>query len=393
MEHQLNELMKFAKGLRLLYVEDEELSRSMTIEILKMFFDNIIVAYNGQDAYEKYNENSIDFIITDINMPKMNGIDFIKLVRKENKDIPVFILSAHSDTSFFLDSIDLGVDGYLIKPINSTQFIDQIRKKVHKLYLQRELEEYHEKLEEKVKSQVDELRAKDKILIHQAKLATMGEMMDIVAHQWKQPINVIAMHTSLVNEFSSEGLPVDKEMLSECYQKVDFQIKHLLNTLDDFRAFFRPCENIEKISLKELFDSVMLLIHDDIIKSQIKISLDIDEEIVVEVNSSEIKHIFINLINNARDEYVNKNIKPRNITISSFVEEGRVFIDTIDEAGGIPEDIINDIFKANFTSKKDSGGTGIGLYMSEFIAKKNNGELLAFNNETGAVFRLALEHI
>lgn len=391
MEHSLNELIKFAKNLKLLYVEDDELSRVQTLDILNMFFSDIVVAVDGAKACEEYDKVKVDFIITDINMPKKNGIEFIRYVRQSNKDIPIFILSAHSDTSFFLDSISLGVDGYLIKPIDSSQFIDQVRKKVHKLYLQQQIKEYHETLEQKVQIQVQELRAKDKILIQQAKLATMGEMMDIVAHQWKQPINIISMHTSLVKEMHSEGVDIAEGILDDCYDKVEYQIRHLVKTLDDFRAFFRPNENVDIVTLKEIIDSVLVLIHDDLIKNKINLKIDIDEHIKIEVNPSEIKHIFINLINNSRDAYIENSIKQRDIIISSRLEDQKVIIDTCDNAGGIKEDILPNIFKANFTSKKCNGGTGMGLYMSEFIAKKNHGSIYATNKNNGTCISLSFK--
>lgn len=388
MEDSLHELMLFAKKLKLLYVEDDESSREQTIDILKIFFEDILVAVDGAEAIDIYENNFVDFIITDINMPKVNGLKFIEHVRNKNKDIAVFILSAHSDTSFFLNSIDLGVDGYIIKPIKSEQFVDQIRKKVHKLYLQKQLKDYHENLEKKVKQQVNELRKKDKMLIQQTKLATMGEMMDVVAHQWKQPINIISMNSSYVKELMDEGMDIDKQMIDMCYEKVSGQIQHMVNTLDDFRAFFRPSEKIETIAVDEILKSVLLLIHDDLIKNNIKVKLDLQEDLIIDVNTGEIKHIFINLINNARDAFKEKNIKPKQITIKAFKNNDKVQIETIDNAGGIPNDVINSIFEANFTTKENSGGTGMGLYISKFVAKKNHADLFVKNIENGACFTL-----
>lgn len=388
MLESLNKLMKFAKELKLLYVEDDEASRVQTLDILKMFFDDIIVAVDGADAIQKYENNDVDFIITDINMPKINGLKFIEHVRETNKDIPAFILSAHSDTSFFLDSIDLGVDGYIIKPIKSEQFIEQIRKKVYKLYLQQQLKEYHENLEHKVKEQVEELRAKDRMLIQQTKLATMGEMMDIVAHQWKQPINIISMNSSFVKELMDEGMEVDKEMIDKCYKNVSGQITHMVKTLDDFRAFFRPSQKVETVNLDQLIQSVLLLVHDDLIKNNMFVEVEIPENFTIDVNTGEIKHIFINLLNNARDAFLQNSIKPRNIKIKAYKKDDKTYVDTTDNAGGIPEHIIKNIFEANFTTKEKSGGTGMGLYMSKFIAKKNHANLTVDNTANGACFRL-----
>jgi len=388
MEQPLNELIQFAQNLKLLYVEDEETSRVGTIDILKLFFKDIVVAVDGVDASLKYDSSEVDFIMTDINMPKKNGIEFIQYVREKNREVPIFIISAHSDTSFFLESIRLGVDGYLIKPLDSEQFIEQVRKKVHKLYLQQQLQEYHENLEQKVIEQVEELREKDKILIQQSKLATMGEMMDIIAHQWKQPINLISMHTSFVHEMYDPQKGISFEEIDECYTKVKHQINHLVNTLDDFRSFFRPNENIELVKMDQIIDSVLLLMHDELMKNTLEINVDIQSDKYISVNSNEIKHIFINLINNAKDAYEETHIPKKLIDITSQYKDGVLTVNFQDYAGGVPENIKDDIFKANFTSKAHKGGTGIGLYMSNFIAKKNHGSMGVSNKNGGACFSL-----
>jgi signal transduction histidine kinase len=388
LDYSLNELITFAKNLKLLYVEDDQISRDQTFDILNIFFSDIVVAVDGVEACELFDTHEIDFVITDINMPKKNGIEFIKHIRQNDKQIPIFIFSAHSDTSFFLDSISLGVDGYLIKPIESTQFIDQIRKTVHKLYMQKQLLEYHNTLEEKVQAQVEELRAKDKILIQQAKLATMGEMIDIIAHQWKQPINVIAMHASFVKEMHEMDGFSSADMINECHAKVEYQIKHLIRTLDDFRSFFRPSENIEVESLQNIMSSVVLLVNDELIKNNIDLQTNIDEAIKLKVNINELKHIFINLINNTADAYTLNHIKPRPIIISAKLIDKKVHIEFCDKAGGIKKEILPHIFDANYTSKKESGGTGMGLYMSKFIAKKNHGTIKVKSENGGTCFIL-----
>jgi signal transduction histidine kinase len=391
LDYSLSELITFAKNLKLLYVEDDQVSRDQTYDILSIFFSDILIAVDGAQACELFDTHDIDFVITDINMPKKNGIEFIQHIRQNNKQIPVFIFSAHSDTSFFLDSISLGVDGYLIKPIESTQFVDQISKTVYKLYMQQQLLDYQHTLEDKVQAQVEEIRAKDNILIQQAKLATMGEMMDIIAHQWKQPINVIAMHASFVKEMHEMDDINTADMISECHSKVDYQIKHLTRTLDDFRAFFRPSENIEIESFKNIINSVLLLVNDELIKNNIIMQTDINEDIKLKVNVNELKHIFINLINNSSDAYKINQIKPRPITITASLMKEKVDIKFCDKAGGIKEEVLPHIFDANYTSKKDMGGTGMGLYMSKFITKKNHGTIDVKTDNNGTCFLLEFD--
>lgn len=130
----LQELIKCSKEVKLLYVEDNDNAREATLMIFEEFFSTIVTAINGADALEKYDE-SFDLIITDINMPKMNGLDMIKIIRENNKEIPILVLSAHNESDFFLDSIRLGVDGYLLKPIDIEQFLSSLNKVISKIKL------------------------------------------------------------------------------------------------------------------------------------------------------------------------------------------------------------------------------------------------------------------
>lgn len=128
----IDEVVKYSRHLKLLYVEDNMDSREMTSMILEDFFDDILVAVDGQDGLEKFRENDIDLIVTDINMPKLNGLEMIEKIREIDRDIPILILSAHNEDDFFISSIKLGVDGYLLKPIDTDQLIlmiDKITKK------------------------------------------------------------------------------------------------------------------------------------------------------------------------------------------------------------------------------------------------------------------------
>ncbi|MEA2100822.1 MAG: EAL domain-containing protein [Campylobacterota bacterium] len=135
----IKEIIKYTQNLKLLYVEDNENTRDATIMILEELFDNIIVAVDGKDGFEKFNNNDIDLIMTDVNMPKMNGLDMVEKVRELNADIPILVLSAYNESGYFIDSIKLGVEGYLLKPINLEQFLSVLGKVTTKLKLQYEV--------------------------------------------------------------------------------------------------------------------------------------------------------------------------------------------------------------------------------------------------------------
>jgi PAS domain S-box-containing protein len=128
----VNEVIKYSKDLKLLYVEDNEDAREMTTMILEDFFDSIIIAVDGEDGYNKFQENDIDLIITDINMPKLNGLEMAGKIRELDDDVSIVVLSAHNEDSFFIDSIEIGINGYLLKPIDINQFCNLIYRVIQK---------------------------------------------------------------------------------------------------------------------------------------------------------------------------------------------------------------------------------------------------------------------
>jgi len=153
----MEELMKFAQELQVLYVEDNQDARESTLGLLDNIFNNITTAVDGQDGLEKFQTKSFDLVLTDINMPKMNGIEMLTKIRETDKDIPILILSAYNESGYFIETIKQGVEGYLLKPIDLNQFITMINKSIEKIYLKREIELYQNNLEEKVQVQTKEL--------------------------------------------------------------------------------------------------------------------------------------------------------------------------------------------------------------------------------------------
>ncbi|NOR58297.1 MAG: response regulator, partial [Sulfurimonas sp.] len=147
MKKIFQECVLYCKDLKILYVEDNQDARTFTLEMLKRFFQEIVVAEDGEDGLNKFKDDKFDIILTDINMPKMNGVDMIKEIKKIDKSIPTIILSAHNEEQFFLSGIKIGVDGYLLKPLDITQFVETLKKSVEKIHLQKKIELYKQELE------------------------------------------------------------------------------------------------------------------------------------------------------------------------------------------------------------------------------------------------------
>lgn len=253
------------------------------------------------------------------------------------------------------------------------------------------LDQYKERLEKRVQEEMENVSQKEKLLKEQSRLAAMGEMVDAIAHQWKQPLNAISMAADLIKCDTTQMAEQKCLEVNEMSETIHHQIEHMTSTLSEFRSFFRPTKEIKSFSLKACINSVKVLLRDELIKNNIEIQQREQEDILILGYENEFKHLILNLINNAKDAFNENNIVKRVIAIGFNETEHHIILQVVDNAGGIPKDIIKDIFKPNVTTKGDKQGTGIGLYMSSQIAQKHNGKLTAQNTNDGARFTLTLE--
>lgn len=232
---------------------------------------------------------------------------------------------------------------------------------------------------------------KNQMLEQQSRMAAMGEMIDAVAHQWKQPLNAISMIVDMLKMDFINKENIDDIYINELDSTVHTQIDHMVSTLNEFRNFLRPSTKNENFYIQTALDNVRILMQDELISQNIHLDVTIDNSIEIFGNRNELKHLFINIINNAIDAFNERDIKAREIYIRCYKEiNNNIYIEIEDNAGGIPDNIINDVFKPNVTSKPEGKGTGIGLYMSTQIAEKNNGSINVHNSELGAFFTITL---
>jgi len=225
----------------------------------------------------------------------------------------------------------------------------------------------------------------EKLLVQQSKMAAMGEMMDAVAHQWKQPLNALSMYSEIIKSDFDEG-NVDKGYITQFSIDIQTQIDHMVNTLDEFRTFFRPNKENQEFALPDVLQSVLLLTKDDLLKNRITVNIEKEDPLTLVGSENEFKHLILNIINNAKDAFNENTIEKRELKIRIIQDDQGNRVEIEDNAGGIPEEIIKDIFKANVTSKEEGKGTGIGLYMSTQIATKHHATLSVQNQNDGACF-------
>ena len=252
---------------------------------------------------------------------------------------------------------------------------------------QEDLDNLNQDLAERIEIEVNLSKQNQKRYEQQAKMAAMGEMMDAVAHQWRQPLNALSMMGDVLLDDYKDG-EVNELYIENIIEDSQIQIQHMVNTLNEFRNFFRPKQEKENFGVKRCIQSVMLLVNDEFLKNNINITIENENEMLIYGNENEFKHLILNTINNAKDAFNEKNIKKRDIKINFNKDESSLHVEIQDNAGGIHSSIIEHIFKPEFTTKEEGKGTGIGLYMSSQIAQKLGGTLSVKNVDNGACFCL-----
>ena len=222
----------------------------------------------------------------------------------------------------------------------------------------------------------EKLTHKEKLLIQQSKMAQMGEMLENIAHQWRQPLSVITTSASGI-KLQQEFKMLTDEQLNSSLENIVKAANHLSVTIDDFRNFYKKDKKAKFFNLKDAVNKSLALINSEFINKEINIEINVDD-IEIFGSENELIQVFINILNNAKDELIKKENQIRVISIYSKQENEKVSISFQDNAGGIEKDFLNHIFESHFTTKEENG-TGIGLYMSKLIIDKMNGEISASN--------------
>ena len=238
-----------------------------------------------------------------------------------------------------------------------------------------------------------------KLLEEQSKLASMGEMIGNISHQWRQPLSVISTGATGMQLKKEFGALTD-EMFNETCETINRNAQYLSKTIDDFKNFIKGDSTSVEFDLKDNIDSFIKLMDSTIKKYNIKTILDLEENVKIKGYPSELLQCFINIFNNSKDALVeNVTEDDRYIFIKQKTTKDTIIITIKDNAGGIPQDLLVRIFEPYFTTKHKSQGTGLGLHMTyKLIVEGMDGSIEAKNvnyeyegkNYTGAEFTIAI---
>ena len=263
----------------------------------------------------------------------------------------------------------------------------------------KELQELNNGLEARINEELEKNREKDKQMIQQSRFAALGEMIGNIAHQWRQPLSAISSTASSVELQMELGIATQED-IKKSYRDIKHYVEFLTQTIEDFRGFFKKDKETVDFDMKEVLKNSLSITNATYKDNNIEIKTKLHEEsLTCNGMPSELSQAFLNILNNARDAIIEKKPLFKGVCIYSEVNEDENVIYFQDNAGGIPAHILEKIFDPYFTTKHQSQGTGIGLYMSKDIIEKNmRGSLSVRNMQqvidgityNGACFRVSV---
>lgn len=349
------------KNYTILYVEDEKESVELIQSLLKNKIKTIFVAYDGLEGLELYKQHLPDIVISDIQMPNMNGIEMTKEIKKINPKQNIIFITAFNENHLLLEAINLGIDKYIIKPILTLESllnpIDNICK---------------------VLSYDTKLKIEDRI-------GAMESILKTISHHWRQPLNLLSIESSAML-LNLETNNTTKEKLTKNLTDIVHTTKSLSHMIDDFITMFNSTisTHTKEFSLIETVGNSIEILRNEIISNNISI-INHTSDIVINQNQVLFEQIILNLLTNSIEAIIEnqKDIDKRYIFIETKKLNNRDFILTIlDSGNGIDDDIKDKIFEPYFSRKKVHSGTGIGLFITNKILRNQFNTELSTQNET-----------
>jgi len=248
-------------------------------------------------------------------------------------------------------------------------------------------------LEKRIQKEISKRREQEEIINQQFKLASMGELINSIAHNWRQPLNNISLLVASLDVRLDINKKIDKFFIKSCIEKINPQIKYMSQTIDDFRDFFKKEENKTTFNLNKLIRKTLSLISPVLENNNIRYEISCNNGIEIYSMSGQLQQAILNIVNNSKDELINKKTKNPYIYINIEEEQSLIRIDILDNAGGIDNSsLLTKIFNPYFTTKNE--GTGIGLFMSKTIIEKNlKGKISASNKKEGLMLSIKLPKI
>ncbi len=356
-----------------------------------MIANNIVhsidVLQNGLKKFFDLLGRNID-INSRIEIELKNKDEFYLMAQMINENVEIARARLQKDLLLIKNATNVVEElkrGHLDKRFAIESSIDELNE------LKSVLNEMLDNLEDRIKDEIKKRVQKEQLLIQQSKLATMGEMIGNIAHQWRQPLSEIGAILMRL-EVKYEYKELDDESFYQTLNECNIILSHMSNTISDFQNFFKPSKKKSKFSLQDACESASFIISSSLRHNNIAFEIDIDNNAEVYGYPREFSQTVLNILSNAKDVLIAR--KVQNPFIKLTIKTGKYYalVNIEDNGGGIKADIADRIFEPYFTTKHAKKGTGIGLYMCKTIIEENMQGYIDFSNtKEGALFRIKLK--
>lgn len=403
--------------------------RAIYERILNKLVDRLYIAENGKAGLEAYSKYQPDLIITDIMMPVMDGLEMVEKIRAQDNMVKLVILSAYGEAEYFMDAIKIGVNHFLLKPVetkrlttlvealansillerkvkeqelqrklaeeNLRQLNQELEKRVEdrtkdlqreirdKIQAENDLKELNLHLEKRVKEELKKREKQQQLLIQKSKLESIGELAAGIAHEINQPLGGISMGLdNILFKLSIDSISEEyvRKKIDALFQDID-RIRQIINHV---RVFSRDQKNLvdDTVNINDVIHDSLSLISKQYHNHNIEIALKLSDKFcLTSGNKYRLEQVFLNLLSNAKYAVDEKSILTddadysKMIEISTYKDEKYVVVEILDNGAGIPEKHLPNIFDPFFTTKDVETGTGLGLSISYGIIKEMKGEI------------------
>jgi len=350
----------------LLCVEDESDTLELLEEILRPKVKKLYLATNGQDGLEIYKKVNPDIVLTDIQMPIMNGIEMSKEIKSINPHQPIAVFTAFTEPKYLKQLVNIGIDKYMQKPISNINiFLNTLESIANVLQL------------------IVENQEMEIMLQSQSRLVSLSEMLGNIAHQWRQPLSMINAKINNLQVKIALEQQLNNEDINDCISKVSNKTENLSQMITDFRTFFIDGKDIKNnFNIKATIEKLIEMVEASYESEKIDVITNLIDCHIFQ-NESQLIQVLLNIFNNSKDAHILNNTQgKRYFFIDMIIKNNNLIISFKDNAGGIKEDIIDKVFDPYFTTKHQSEGTGISLYMThQIITRFFKGTIDAFNKK------------
>lgn len=400
--YSISEIIKIIHSLEatdsenILIIDDSSFICKQIKTILEPRKYKIDYALSAKRGIQKLKEKDYNLLILDMELPDFHGLEVLKIIRQDInfRKLPIMVLSGTTTPEIIREVLKNGANDILKKPFVFEEFILKVDLWIEYFKKEKLLQDKHyelkflnENLQNLIYTEVEKNREKDKIMFQQSRQAQMGEMIAMIAHQWRQPLNIIGTANSIINQRTQKNR-LNQETALQLTTKISENIEYLSTTINDFRNFFKPEKKMQVTDFDIILKKSFNLIESSLNAN--KIGIQIEKKNISQFLSyeNELVQVVLNLIKNAEDILVHKNIQNPFI----IVRIDTTSLQVQDNGGGIDEPILEKIFDPYFSTKQETEGTGLGLYMSRIIINEHcKGKLEVKNFKDGALFSILLD--